>query len=249
MSERKDYKVMAISTFSKTFDISAKNEEYAKRIAKALVSEDGGDGYDRGNLISETFVAGCVSNDTEDKNNDTEDEENHEITQEEFDRFDKLNDAFYDFCLQFDDCEEMADDMDECFEEEIEPFDPYKLFYWKPIFNAEIKEGKSDTLFSGGEMLHKNATLIDIYEMQDFDPHCKCSAATGCELWLTDDFEFVTTRYAEMVERDDNGNQLLAMRYRVPAEKDFYEFVGEFHSEDFFEIFQDKIEESKKRKF
>lgn len=240
MDSKKNYKVMAIATFCKNLDIQAKDEETAKRFAKAILQEDGGDPFDESNMISESFVIGLES---------SEKEEESELTQEEYDRFDRLNDAFYDFCLQFDDCEEMADDMDECFEEEIEPFDPYKLFYWKPIFNAEIKEGKTDTLFSGGEMLHKKATLIDIYEMQDFDPHCKCSAATGCELWLTDDFEFVTTRYAEMVERDDSGNQLLAMRYRVPAEKDFYEFVGEFHSEDFFEIFQDKIEESKKRKF
>ena len=241
MNKKNKYKVMAIATFCKNFDIEADNEEAAKRIAKTILNEDGGDPFEEKDMISETYVAGLVKEEKEEKT------EAPELTDEEFERFDQLQDAFYDFCLMYDDNEEMADDMDECFEQEIEPFDPYKLFHWKKLFNTEIKKGKTETVFSGGEKLHKKVTLIDVFEMDDFDADGHCSSGSGVELWMTDDFDFFTTRYAEVVERDDNGNQVTAMRYRQMAEKDFYDFVGEFHSEDFFEVFKDKIEESKKR--
>jgi len=172
-----------------------------------------------------------------------EDSKNKTIfTIEEYERFYRLQNAFYSFCLQNDDCEEMADDMNECFERQIAPFDPYKTFSWKKLYNAEIRRGMDETVFTGGKKLQEQATLLDSLELHQYASDGRSVAATGIELWLTDDFDFFTTCYAEVVERDNSGDRVLAMRYREESRKDFYDYVGEFRSEDLFEVMREKIE-------
>ena len=94
MDKRNNYKVMAIATLCKNFDIKAENEEEAKRAVRALLREDGGDPFTEENLISENFAVALLP--------ETKKEE-PELTDEEYDRFDQFHDAFYDYCLMWDD--------------------------------------------------------------------------------------------------------------------------------------------------
>ena len=239
MSKEKNFKVLAVATFCKSLDIKAKDENAARRIAKAMFCEEGGEEFTEKDLLFMTFAVGHVPE---------KEAETPELSEEALRRFDALRDAFYDFCLMWDETDKMGDNIGERFEVEIKPFDPMELFYWTPVFNAEIKKGRLDTVFSGGEKLCRKATLIDTFEMEDLEADGLSSVACGVELWLDEHFEFFTTRYAEMVERNEDGGQVTAMRFREEAEKDFCDFVGEFHSEDFYEIIKEKIENAKEEK-
>ena len=60
MDKRHNYKVMAIATLCKNFDIKAENEEEAKRAVRTLLREDGGEPFTEDNLISENFAVALL---------------------------------------------------------------------------------------------------------------------------------------------------------------------------------------------
>lgn len=157
-------------------------------------------------------------------------------------RFGEFRSAFADFCLDWDTCEDMAQGIMASFDRDIRPFDPYELFHWQPLHVSEIQSdiGHREPAFSG-ELIDENVTLIARKELNLSSYDAFSMIADGAELWLTDEFEFFLTRYTEIRELDRSKTPRVSMLCRSKSDEDPGNVMGGFHTEDFYELLQQKI--------
>lgn len=231
-----DYDVNVLLTVSKRYRIQAENERAAKVAGKLLFDKEGDEGVTVDDVVHTFVSARPATKPLEDKNasNDAEEYETPES-------FKKFREAVFDFMRKKDDSPSMAEDIIECFDYEVEDFDPFELFYWKDLYEVENRFRK-DKPFFAQHPLGVHATLIDYrYTHEEESRESDCTAGTGYELWMDDQFRFFTVRFTELVERDADDKQLMAMRYRQLSDDDFYDRNNPFLSEDFLDNIVDKI--------
>ncbi len=218
----KEYDVDVSALFEKRYNVAAEDEKHAKNEARRKFREEDNYKVTKDDFREDAFKIF----------------DRGEIDDLSDDPYERFMDAVYEFCDEHDKESDMVDEALDYFDAEIDPFNPFKKFYYKQLYTCEKKYGEIETAFSDTKLISGKATLIDIKHNDD-------DTGTGYELWLTDDFKFIVTLFAEQVLRNGRGEQVEALRYRKVIPVDFYNASGiRFHSEDFIDILIDKVYEA-----
>lgn len=233
-----EYDVNLLLTVSKHYRIQAEDERSAKVAAKLQFNKEG-DATLKTSDVVHSFLTAHTS-----VLSKSADPVKTEMVDEEKENFDRFRKAVFDFMQKNDDCPAMAKDVAECFDYEIEPFDPLTLFYWKNLYGVENRFSR-DNPFHKEKPFGIRATFIDCrYTHEEEHKDSACEAGTGYELWMDDKYNFFTVHFTELVERDKDGKILMSMRCRELSDEPFYTKTYPFLSEDFLETIEEKIEDA-----
>lgn len=152
--------------------------------------------------------------------------------------------AVRDFCREQDEMKTLAEEMLYDFEDELEVFDPLKLFHFKKLSTVETIAGRGTSVFSRYPLTDKKATIIDYNEIPTAYTGRQTEVTEGYELWLLEDMTFLVTYYHQM--RVGDLEEFEIHRYREIANKNYYDKEDNmFMTEIFLDDLKEKIDFSK----